>query len=421
MKKKDVTLKILLPAVGLIAVSAVLFLYPYSPKNPPIADDQEATIEGEEEVVQANNKFSFDLYQKMSTQEKGNVFYSPYSIFSALAMTYEGAEGETAQEMQSVFHFPSKEELRPNFASVYNQINKSSNDNYELRTGNALWVQHDYTFLPNYLSRVESYYGGKAANLDFVKDPERSRETINSFIAEQTNDKIKDLISAGDLGADTRMVLTNAIYFKGLWENEFDEDMTKEKYFSVSEDKAVKVEMMSLRPEEEFNYAETEDLQIIEFPYQGEKVSMFVVLPRKDLSQIEPLTEEKFREWQGQMRKREIHSIEFPKFKFKTKYYMKEMLVDMGMPSAFNRSMADFSQMTGGRDLFIGSVIHQAFIEVDEKGTEAAAATSVAMKATATMPPYQIDFNADHPFIFAIQDNETESILFLGKVVNPVE
>lgn len=421
MNKKNTRFKLLLSAVGLIAVSAVLFLYPYSPKNPPVADDQGATIEGEKEVVQGNNQFSFDLYQEMNKQESGNVFYSPYSIFSALAMTYEGAENETAQEMKSVFYFPSKEELRPNFALVYNKINQASNDAYELRTGNALWVQHDYSFLDGYLSRVESYYGGKAANLDFVKEPEKSRNTINSFIAEQTNDKIKDLISASDLDSGTRMVLTNAIYFKGLWEYEFKKDRTREEDFKVSDDQTVKVEMMELRPEEDLNYAETEDLQIIELPYQGEKVSMFVILPREDLSQLEPLNEEKFREWQGQMQERPVDSVYLPKFKFKTKYYLKDVLVNMGMSNAFNPGLADFSGMTRGRDLFIDFVVHQAFVEVDEKGTEAAAATGVGMKLTAVMPQYQRIFNADHPFIFVLQDNETDSILFLGKVVDPRE
>src|SRR3989338_7114029 len=195
MNKKILTIGIALLMVAIVTATAVLFLFPYEPKQPPKVDDVGSTPQGMEEVVNANNRFAFELYSELDKSEKENIFYSPYSISAALAMTYEGAKGQTANEMKSVFHFPEGNILRPNFAAIYNDVNKGAKD-YELRTGNALWVQQDFPLLSDFTSRVEKYYGGKAANLDFVNEGEKSRQTINSFIGEQTNDKIKDLIPA---------------------------------------------------------------------------------------------------------------------------------------------------------------------------------------------------------------------------------
>ena len=195
IKQKTGSALIIALVIAAIAVVAVagLFLFPYSPDQPPQTDDSGSTQQGIQQVVNANNQFAFDLYSELNKTEQGNIFYSPYSISAALAMTYEGAKGKTAEEMKSVFHFPESSILRPNFAAIYNDINKGDNE-YQLSTGNALWAQQDYTFLPEYLENVEKYYGGKAANVDFINETEKSRQTINTFIEEQTNDKIKDLI-----------------------------------------------------------------------------------------------------------------------------------------------------------------------------------------------------------------------------------
>jgi len=217
MTKKILLIALLVVAVAGVATAAVLFLFPYQPNQPPKTDDTGSTKQGMQEVASANNKFTFDLYSQLNKSEKGNIFYSPYSISAALAMTYEGAKGQTADEMKSVFHFTESNTLRPNFAAIYNDINKGAKD-YELRTGNALWVQQNFPLLSDYTNKIEEYYGGKAANLDFVKENEKSRQTINSFIGEQTNNKIKDLIPSGSLNDMTRLVLTNAIYFKGTWQ-----------------------------------------------------------------------------------------------------------------------------------------------------------------------------------------------------------
>ena len=402
-----------------IATAAYLFLFPYEPTQPPTADDTGSTEQGIKDVVNGNNEFAFDLYSQLDKSEKGNLFYSPYSISAALAMTHEGAKGQTAEEMESVFHFPESNILRPNFAAIYNDINKGVDD-YELRTGNALWMQKDFSLLTDYANRVEKYYGGKAANLDFVKESEKSRETINSFIAEQTNNKIKDLIPSGFLHEMIRLVLTNAIYFKGTWQWEFDTADTHDGDFKITPTNIVKTPMMNMFPKKtSFNYADTGDLQILELPYKGDKISMLVLLPSENLDAVEStLTAEKLKEYKSKMKETRLDSISLPKFEFDTKYFMKNTLSALGMPTAFSDN-ADFSGMNGRRDLFIDFVIHQAYVKVDEKGTEAAAATAVGVGTTSVQP--RNDFRADHPFIFLIQDKETGNILFFGRVVDPTK
>ncbi len=379
-------------------------------------DDSGASQEKVNAVVNANNQFALELYSKLNEENAGkNIFFSPYSISVALAMTYEGARGQTAEEMQSVLHFPADPEVRrPAFARIYNQINKRGKK-YKLSTANALWAQKDYPFLDEYFNTVEKYYGGKVTNLDFVGDPENSRITINKWVEAQTNNKIKDLIPEGVIDAATRLVLTNAIYFKGTWFKQFDKKNTVERDFKISPTNSVKVQMMHLDDKKaKFNYTETKDLKILELPYSGGDLSMLILLPKDSIEQLESeLTIENLNNWTARLKEEEV-SIYLPRFKFETKYFMAKTLREMGMSSAFGN--ADFSGMTGRRDLYISNVIHQAFVEVNEEGTEAAAATAVVMKEAAMMKKL---FNADHPFIFIIREKETGNILFLGRVSDP--
>jgi|TARA_B100002003_G_scaffold52782_1_gene48014 serpin B len=420
MNKKFLTIGIALLMVAVVTAAVVLFLFPYQPDQPPQADDTDSTQQGIQEVVNANNQFAFELYSEINKAKDSNIFYSPYSISSAIAMTYEGAKGQTADEMKSVFHFPESNILRPNFAAIYNDINKRTKA-YELRTGNALWVQNDFPFLEDYTSRVEQYYGGKAANVDFVTETEKSRQTINSFIEEQTNNKIKDLIPQGMLNSMTRLVLTNAIYFKGTWEWEFDKSDTREQDFKITPTNIVKTPMMFMDNDKaEFNYADIGDLQILELPYKGEEISMLILLPTENLAAIEPsLTAEKLKEWKSQMNEFKLDAIYLPKFEFDTKYFMKDTLSAMGMPTAFEWPGADFSGMDGTEMLYIDKVIHQAYVKVDEKGTEAAAATAI-MVGFGSAGPRNV-FRADHPFIFIIQEKETGNILFMGRMSDPTK
>ena len=374
------------------------------------------------DVIEANNRFAINLYSQYKSEE-GNIFFSPFSISTAMAMVYEGAEGKTAKEIKSVFGFPKYDNSRRNqYSDLLSEINKKDKE-YALKTANALWAEQDFHFLDEYLTTVEKYYGGKTTNLDFKNEPEASRLIINNWVEDKTNNKIKDLFPEGSIHPLTRLVLTNAIYFKAKWLIQFDADKTSDEYFRVNPDKSIKVPMMQPTSQKStFNYTQNKDLQILEMPYAGEDLSMLILLPLDD--DIEALensfTIEKLTEWKKSLRKRRV-KIYISKFKFKTKYFMKNTLSNLGMPTAFTNS-ADFSGMTGTKDLKIDKVIHQAFIEVNEEGTEAAAATGVIMYMTSFRKqkhPTPV-FKADHPFIFIIQQNETGNILFMGRVNNPI-
>lgn len=374
-------------------------------------------------TVSANNQFSLELYSNLQEKEEGNVFFSPYSISTALAMAYEGARGRTADEIKSVFHFPGDDSVRRlAFATVYNRLNKKD-ANYKLDTANALWVQQDYKLLDNYTETIEGYYDGKATNVDFNGATEQTRQTINSWVENKTNDKIKDLFPQGSLGKSTRLALTNAIYFKGTWVKQFNKNDTRDEDFRVRRDKTVKAPMMKRTDKNaRFNYAETDGLQILEMPYEGEKLSMLVLLPKNDdLKHLEDsLTLERLNEWKTQLKGQSVE-VFVPKFTFTTRYSLNENLKELGMPMAFSDA-ADFSGIDGTRSLSIQIVVHQAFIDVNEEGTEAAAATGVTFGPTAMPPPASVPiFRADHPFIFIIQERETGNILFFGRVIDPTK
>jgi len=382
-------------------------------------EDGQATTEGIAQTINGNNEFAFDLYNKFNNEPENdnkNVFFSPYSISTALAMTYEGANGNTAQEMQSVLKFPEDDIVRQSsFARIQNILNKKDKE-YKLNTANALWLQKDYSFLPDYLDTTQKYYYAEQNELDFMNENKKSVDTINSWVEDKTNDKIKNLIL--ELSTDTRLVLTNAIYFKGDWLKKFDKDDTQKRDFNTGSG-VVQADMMYQK--DDFNYAETDELQVLEMDYKGEELSMVVLLPKESygLNDIE-INNENIKDWKSKLREQEVN-VYFPKFEFDTKYGLVDTLKQMGIKDAFSSGNADFSGMNGDRDLFIGDVIHQAYVKVDEKGTEAAAATAIVMKATAVGPEHQIIFKADHEFIFLIKEKSTDQILFMGKVVNPNE
>jgi len=378
-------------------------------------------------VVDANNQFALDYYSKLKSKDSGNIFFSPFSISSAFVMTYEGAKGQTADEMRSVFYFPEDSNLRrTEYTSIFDEINKGDKK-YKLSSANALWGQQDYQFSKDFFDNVEKYYGGKATNLDFKKDPEGSRITINNWVENQTNNKIQNLIPAGVIKTMTKLVLTNAVYFKGEWVKQFNKNDTKEENFRTSNSGTVKAQMMQRTDDEAiFNYAENSNLQMLEMPYSGDELSILFLLPKNDnLTKLEGILSTKnISDWKNDLEKQRV-KVYIPKFKFETKYFMADDLKAMGMPLAFSDS-ADFSGMTatGKKDLKIDEAIHQAFVEVNEEGTEAAAATAVVMVPVgAALGPHKEPkipiFRADHPFIFLIQQKSTGDILFIGRVVNP--
>lgn len=371
-------------------------------------------------IARENNCFGFELYSNIEKKEKGNIFFSPFSISTAFAMVYEGASGKTAQEIGQVFHFHENiAERRKGWESIFNIIEKKRKD-YELFTANALWIQKNFKILPEYITAIEKFYKGMVSNIDFFGATERSRQTINKWVEEKTNNKIKELFRHGTLNQLTRLVLTNAIYFKGEWLKQFEKEDTKEEDFWVSKERSVKVPMMRITGQNaKFNYAETEGLQILEMDYKGNDISMIVLLPKGDIELLEKsLTEENLRNWISRLREERI-DVYFPKFKITKRYTLNDIVQEMGAKSAFIPGKADFSKINGTKELYIQIAVHQAFIEVNEEGTEAGGATGIGIGITAV--PIKKVFRADHPFIFIIQEKETETILFLGKVVNPKE
>ncbi|MGM5488812.1 MAG: serpin family protein [Nanobdellota archaeon] len=387
------------------------------PTTSELNSSVQAPPQSEASIVEANNRFALDLYNHYESIDE-NLFFSPYSISSALTMTYEGARGKTAQEMRTVLHLPDdKETIRSDVMSMYAKINKDGP--YQLATANALWAQTDYPFKQEYFSVVEDYHAGKVTNLDF-HDTEDSRLTINEWVENKTTNKIKDLIPAGVLSPQTRLVLTNALYFKANWTNQFDADNTREGDFTLGSGESITTDMM--HQTDHFEYGETKDIQILEMDYRGSGLSMLILLPKGDLEKIESLIDtDRIAEWKQGMQSERV-SVTLPKFRFETKYFMAQDLQEMGMPTAFDASMADFTGMwnrQGTENLHISQVIHQTFVEVAEAGTEAAAATAVVMTDSTSAGPIEEPkiFRADHPFIFMIQQDRT--ILFMGRMSNP--
>jgi serpin B len=408
------------PVFGLLALIALTIVFAgcVSPQPAP-GPGHNATLDADNSVVQGNNRFAMDLYSQYKGKE-GNVFFSPFSISTALAMTYEGADGKTADEMSSVLHLPVNDTVRrEGFSALISVINKGDGKSV-LRTANALWLQKDQPLLDSYLRNVRDNYGGEATSLDFKADPDGSRIHINDWVANQTEDKIKDLIPRGLITESTKLVLTNAVYFKGEWVRQFNETFTKEGDFRSAP--GVVKKAMLMHAEDEFYYMENEELQMLEMPYSGGNLSMLILLPKGDgMGSLESsLTPENLQSWKQALGKETVQ-VYMPKFKFDTSYMLGDTLEGMGMQQAFSDS-ADFSGMTGAKDLKISEVVHKAFVEVDEKGTEDAAATAVIMVPTSIGPGTHAEipvFRADHPFIFIIQQKGSGNILFMGRVSDP--
>lgn len=368
-------------------------------------------------IIDGNNHFAFDLYAKLREKHTDNLFFSPYSISTALAMTYGGARGETEKEMAQVLHFSvPQDRLSSAFAALMANLWNEEKGN-QLWIANRLWGQQGHDFLPEFQRVTREDYGAAPALLDFAK-AEKARQAINAWTKKETDGKIRDLIPSDMLNALTRLVLTNAIYFNAKWANPFDKKGTEEAPFKITPTQTVSVPMMCQK--DELKYGTMDDAQILELPYVGKTWSMLIVLPNTvdglvDLEKRLDFTESQ--KWLSILQRKEV-VVWLPKFTFASQLFLKEALESMGMSSAFSEIDADFSGMDGKRDLFISMVIHNAFVDVNETGTEAAATTAVNTDLSCDEPP---QFRADHPFVFFIRNNGTGAILFIGRVVNPKE
>jgi serpin B len=372
------------------------------------------------EVVRGNNQFALELYGKLKGQP-GNRFFSPYSISTALGMTYAGARGETAEEMARTLRFsvPSGE-LHRAFAAIGRALDAdTSRRGYRLSVANRLWGQRGYHFLPDFLALTRESYGAELAPLDFQHQTEEARRAINAWVEERTQGKIANLIQPGDLGTTTRLVLANAIYFKGRWSVPFEKGATEEAAFHVAAKRDVRVPTMHRTSGLPFWAGD--GLKAVSLPYGRGDLAMVVVLPDEadGLGALEArLTAENLEKWIGGLRRNEVR-VSLPRFSMTSRFKLADVLKAMGMQRAFTPGRSDFSGISSEGDLVVSEVIHQAFVDVNEEGTEAAAATAVVLRAPSPVPPPPVEFRADHPFLFLIRDNATGSILFVGRVANP--
>jgi serpin B len=389
--------------------------------GPAVGAAPESRNQGMAAVVKGNNGFAFDLYAQLRSQA-GNLFLSPYSVSTALAMTYAGARGQTAEQMAKVLRFPlDQARLHPAFAAVIREVNGAGKPRaYELHVANALWGQQGFGFLPGFLKLTRDNYAAGLHQVDFAGHTEAARRTINAWVEKQTKDKIKELFKPGLLNGLTRLVLTNAIYFKGLWQAAFPKKNTAPGDFLLTAGGRVRVPLM--HQEHELLYHDGGTFQMLELPYKGGELSMVVLLPKKTdgLAALEKaLTEDRLAAGLSRLRPHQV-DVTLPSFKVTAEFGLNQTLAAMGMRDAFVPRVADFSGMNGKRNLFIQAVVHKAFVDVNEEGTEAAAATGVAVGVCSyTPPPPRAVFRADHPFVYLIRDHRTGSILFVGRLTNP--
>ena len=370
-------------------------------------------------VAKGNAEFGLDLYAQLRTKE-GNLAFSPHSISTALAMTYAGANGQTAEQMAHVLHFePAKGKVPPAFADLAMSLYTAGKETHgSLDIANALWGQQGEQFLNPFLANNNEFYGAGFKQLDFAKNAEQARQGINAWVAEKTKEKIKELLQKGDVDASTTLVLTNAVYFRADWVSPFEPRLTKDATFWLDGSRKVQVPLM--HQDNAFPVASIGDeLSLIELPYVGKRLGLVVLLPQKKdgLAGLEKsLDAGKLSGWLEQMRLKSVR-VTLPKFKISARFNLSKTLAAMGMPDAFDVKAADFSGMNGKtHDLCIANVIHQTEIDVFEQGTEAAAATAITMMRGGRS---EAEFTVDHPFVFVLRDRQTGSILFMGRVVNP--
>jgi serpin B len=375
-------------------------------------------------LVAGNGAFAFALYHDVADSAE-NVFLSPFSISSALAMTYAGARGDTEVQIADAMQFElGQNALHPAFNALALALNGRDEleapyegEGFTLNVVNAVWGERGFPFLAGYLDTLAVNYGVGLRLMDFSGDPEGSRVAINDWVSDQTNAKVKDLLPEGTVSDATRLVLTNAIYFKAPWLRAFETKDTKTEPFATLSGSSVSVPMMHQTAT--FSYAEVGDVQAVELPYNGGQLAMLLLVPDagKFKSFEEDLDDETYEAMVSALGECQVH-LGLPRFGFDCALSLVDSLRALGMEDAFDPNVADFSGIDGARDLYISDVLHKAFVAVDEIGTEAAAATAVAIGGT-SIPGTPVTLTIDRPFLLVIRDVPTGAILFLGRVVEP--
>lgn len=376
-----------------------------------------------QEAAKSSNQFGWDLYQQLK-DKPGNLFFSPASIDLALIMTWSGALDQTARDMGRTLNLPDQHATHPDLVlPAFGQLQKSLlpvDQPYSLHIANRLWGQSGFKFKDSFLKPLDENFSAGLQELDFRGDSSGATQTINQWVEEQTEDKIQDLIPSGSLGRDTRLVLTNAIYFLGKWQRQFKGADTSDRVFHLAPSQEVRVS--SMHQNSRFLYGENDQVQLVALPYLGGGAEMLIVLPRQQdgLAGVEAnLDQDQLDTWANSMTEHQV-KLWLPKFSLEDDFSLSSVLGHMGMASALSPK-ANFTGMAGDPGLFISEVIHKSFIDVYEKGTEAAAATAVTIRTTSMGPltPEAVTFDANHPFVFMIRDVETQTILFMGRVMDP--
>jgi len=375
-------------------------------------------------VARSNLQFTLDMYRKMSATSGGdNIFFSPFSISTVLAMTQLGSRGNTLQQMRNVMHLsaiPSDNELAKAYSSILSTL-QFKDKNVTLNTANRMYVQNAFSILDEFKQKIVDHFKSDVSSVNFQSDAEQTRNDINNWVLEMTNNKIKDLLPEGVLDALTRVVLINAVYFKGDWLKQFKQSSTNPQPFQLNSNRQVTVQMMKMKSK--FYYAENKkyDCKVLEMPYVGDRLSMFIVLPNQieGLVDLESKLSVEAMETLASYMDETTVQVQFPKFKLEESYSMNDLLISLGMEDLFSIDRADLSGITGDNSLYVSSVVHKAFVEVNEQGSEAAAATGAVMNLR-SMPAYSnARFVADRPFIFFIRDQTTGLVLFMGSLRQP--
>ncbi|KAF7213609.1 leukocyte elastase inhibitor isoform X2 [Nothobranchius furzeri] len=377
-------------------------------------------------LSKANTSFSLALFKKLGEKDNSsNVFFSPLSISSALAMVMLGARGNTASQMsESLKTLDLRDGVHSSFAHLLSELNRSDAP-YALSVANRLFGEQSYQFVQDYLEETRKYYKAELQTMDFIHNTETARLTINSWVEKETQGKIKDILDQGAVNGLTKLVLVNAIYFKGNWNKQFNESATRDASFRINKNSSKQVKMMHQKSKFPLTYISEAACQVLEMPYKGKELSMLIFLPNNiedsttGLEKLESvLSYENFVEWTRPDMMDEVEvQVGLPRFKMEEKYDMKAVLMSMGMVDAFDMGKSDFSGMSPANDLFVSEVYHKAFVEVNEEGTEAAAATAAVMMLRCALRPAA--FIADHPFLFFIRHNPSNSVLFAGRYCSP--